>query len=137
MVGSLMYSMVCNRSDLAYAVSMVSKFMSDPKKQHWEVLKWVLRYLKGSQNVGLMYNGKANLSSKVEGFVDSYYAGSLDTRKSLTAYVFTIYRGAVSWKANLQPVVALSTTEAEYIVVIEAIKEAIRLKWIIKELRLE
>ena len=57
-VGSLMYSMVCGRPDLAYPVSMVSKFTSDLGKQHWEVLKWVLRYLKGSQNVGLMYNAK-------------------------------------------------------------------------------
>ena len=46
-VGSLMYSMVCSMPDLAYAVSIVSRFMANPKKQHWEVLKWVLRYLKG------------------------------------------------------------------------------------------
>ena len=81
--------------------------------------------MKGSQNVGLMYNGKVSLSANVEGFVDSYYAGSLDTKKSLTRYVFTICGGSFSWKANLQPIVALSTTEADYIVLTEAIKEAI------------
>ena len=75
--------MVCSGLDLAYAVSMVSRFMADPRKQHWEVLNWILRYLKGLQNVGLLYNGKANSCSKVEGFVDSYYAGSLDMRKIL------------------------------------------------------
>ena len=74
------------------------------------------------------------MSKRVEGFVDSNYAGSLDTRKSLTGYVFIIYGGVVSWKANLQPVVALSTTEADYIAMTEAIKEAIWLKGIIKEL---
>ena len=58
-------------------------------------------------------------------------------KKSLTAYVFTIYGGAVSWKGNLQPVVALSTTKVEYIVVTEAIKEEIWLKGIIKELGIE
>ena len=73
----------------------------------------------------------------VEGFMHSDYAGSLDTRKSLTGYVFTIYGGPISWKTNLQPIVALSTTKAEYIVVIEAIKEAIWLKGIIKELEIE
>ena len=130
-VGSLIYSMVCSRPYLAYVVNMVSRFMSDPRKQHWEVLKWVLRYLRGSQNVGLMYNSKARSCSKVEGFVESDYVGSLDTRKSLTRYVFTIYGGAVSWKANLQPVVALSTTETEYIAVTEEIKDAIWLKRII------
>ena len=119
-----MYLMVCSRSDLVYVVSVVSRFMADPGKQHWEVLKWVLRYLKGSQNIGLMYS-KASLSTKVESFVDLDYAGSLDTRKPLTGYVLMIYGGAISWKENLQPVVALSTTEVEYIAVTEEIKEAI------------
>ena len=106
---------------------MVSGFMADPRKQH-------LRYLKGLQNVGLMYNSKASSSTKVEGFVDSGYVGSLDTKKSLTGYVFTMYGGVVSCKANLQPVMALLTTKAEYIAVTEAIKEAIWLKRIIKQL---
>ena len=92
-IGNLMYAMVCSRPDLAHVVSMISRFMSDPRKQHWEVLKWVLRYLKGSQNVGLMYNGKASSCSKVEGFVDLYYAGSLDTRKTLKRIcVYHIWR---------------------------------------------
>ena len=90
--------------------------MADLGKQYWKVLKWVLRYLKGSKNAGLMYNSKANSCTKVDEFVDSDYVGSLDTKKkSLIGYVFTIYRGAISWKINLQLVVALSTTEAEYI----------------------
>ena len=97
-------------------------------------MKWVLRCLKGSWNVGLMYSGKASLSTKVEGFVDSNYARSLDTRNSLTGYMFMIYGGAVSWKANLQSIMALSTIEAEYIDMTKAIKEAIWLKGIIKEL---
>ena len=71
------------------------------------------------------------------GGIRGCYKGSLDTRKSLTGYVFTIYGGAVNWKANLQLVVALSTTKAKYIVVIEVIKEAIWLKGIIKELGIE
>ncbi|RVW69880.1 Retrovirus-related Pol polyprotein from transposon TNT 1-94 [Vitis vinifera] len=62
---------------------------------------------------------------KLQGFVDVDYAGNIDTRKSLTGYVFTVFGGAVSWKANLQSVVALSTTEVEYMAMIEAVKEAI------------
>ena len=84
-----------------------------------------------------MYNSKTSLSKKVEGFVDSDYTRSLDTRKSLTGYVFTIYGGAVSWKANLQPMVALSTTETKYVAMTEEIKETILLKGIIKELGIE
>ena len=65
-VGSLMYLMVCSRPDSAYAVSRVSRFMADPEKQHWKVLKWVLWYLKRSHNVELMYNSKANLGKKLK-----------------------------------------------------------------------
>ena len=77
------------------------------------------------------------MSTKIEGFVDLDYAGSLDTKKFLTRYVFTIYGGGVNWKGNLQPVVALSITKAEYIAVTEAIKGAIWLKVIIIELGIE
>ena len=84
-----------------------------------------------------MYNSKTNLIKSVEGFVDSDYAGSLDTRKSLIGYMFTIYGGAVNWKANLQSMVALSTTKAEYIVVTKVIKETIWLTCIIKDLGIE
>ena len=56
-VGSIMYAMVCSRPDLAYAASMISRFMSNPRMEHWNAVKWVLRYLKGSTNVGILYGG--------------------------------------------------------------------------------
>ena len=58
-VGSIMYAMVCSRSDLVYATSMISRFMSSLGKEHWNVVKWVLRYLKGSIDVGILYGGGA------------------------------------------------------------------------------
>ncbi|OAE29077.1 hypothetical protein AXG93_1626s1040 [Marchantia polymorpha subsp. ruderalis] len=111
------------------------RFMSNPGKAHWQAVKWVLRYIRGSHDTGIIY-GCNNRSSEfqVEGFVDSDYAGSLDTRRSLTGYLFTIGGGVISWKSNLQPVVTLSTTEAEYIAVTEAVKEAIWLKGLVTEL---
>jgi len=54
-VGSLMYAMVYTRPDLAYVVSTVSQFMSNPEKQHWEAVKWVLRYLRGTARLGLVF----------------------------------------------------------------------------------
>ena len=54
-VGSLMYAMVCTRADIAYAVSVVSKFMSNPSKLHCDAVKWVIRYLKGTLDHGMMY----------------------------------------------------------------------------------
>ena len=71
------------------------------------------------------------------GFVDSDFIVCLDTRKSLTGYVFTTFRTTISWKASLQKVVALSTTEAEYMALTEAIKEAIWLLGLVKELKVD
>ena len=112
--------------------------MSNPGKVHWQALKWILRYIKGSIGKGLLYGGADwSKTDAIEGFVDSDYAGCLDTRKSLTGYIFTAFGTAISWKANLQKVVALSTTEAEYIALTEAIKEALWLKGIARELKLQ
>ena len=134
-VGSLMYCMVCTRPDLAYGLSMVSRFISDPGNEHWSAVKWILRYLKGTMDVGLEYNNNSdNQVEDVTGYVDSDYAGSIDTRRSITGYAFTVLGGCVSWKSNLQKVVALSSTEAEYMAATEAIKEAIWLKGITTEL---
>ena len=121
-VGSIMYSMICSRPDLAHAINVVSKFMANPGRMHWEALKWLLRYIKGSVNLCLVFGKQESSSDKLVGYVDADFAGSIDTRKSLTGYVFTLYGTTISWKSMLQLVVALSTTEAEYIAVTEAIK---------------
>ena len=133
-VGSLMYAMVCTRPDLAYAMSIISRFIADPGEEHWNALKWIFRYVKGTLDLGLIYKCKSQNKDEVVGYVDSDYAGCIDTRRSLTGYVFTVQGGCVSWKANLQKVVALSSTEAEYMAATEAIKEAIWLKGLTKEL---
>ena len=97
-------------------------------------MKWILRYIKGSLDTCIVFEMSKDQRVRVEGFVDSDYAGSIDTRKSLTGYIFTVCGGAVSWKSNLQSVVALSTTESEYMAITEAIKEAIWMKGLIAEL---
>jgi hypothetical protein len=131
-VGSLMYAMVCTRPDLAHAVSLVSRFMSDPGKQHWEAVKWILRYLRGTAKVGLLFQGLEEGEPKVlQGYVDADYAGDLDQRRSITGYVFMVAGCIISWKAELQDTVALSTTEAEYMAAVEAAKEALWLQGLV------
>ncbi|KAL0331955.1 UNVERIFIED_CONTAM: Retrovirus-related Pol polyprotein from transposon TNT 1-94 [Sesamum calycinum] len=98
-IGSVMYLMVSTRPDIAYAVSCLSRYMSNAGLPHWEALKWLLR----------------------------------DSRRSTTSYVFTLCGACISWKSQLQNIVALSTTEAEYIATTEAFKEAIWLKGILTE----
>ena len=130
-VGSLMFAMICTRPDIAQAVGVVSRYMANPGREHWNAVKRILRYIKGSLNVALCYGGSEVL---IRGFVDSDYAGDLDKNKSTTGYVFTIAGGAVSWVSKLQSVVATSTTEAEYVAATQASKEAIWLKMLLEEL---
>ncbi|CAA0823050.1 Uncharacterized mitochondrial protein AtMg00810 [Striga hermonthica] len=82
-VGCLMYAMVCTRPDLAHAVGQVCKYMSRPGKQHWEAVKWIFRYLKGTAGHGIVF-GDQRLDPLVVGYVDSDYAGDLDNRRSTT-----------------------------------------------------
>ena len=133
-VGSLMYDMVCTRPDIAQAVSTVSRFMSNPGRPHWEVVKWILRYLRGSTNMKICFGGG---EPKLIAFSDSDMAGDVDTRKSTSGYLVTHSGGAVSWQSRLQKCVALSSTEAEFIAVTEASKELLWLKRLAGELGFE
>ncbi|GJR45929.1 retrovirus-related pol polyprotein from transposon TNT 1-94, partial [Tanacetum coccineum] len=112
-VGSLMYLMVCTRPDIAYDVSIVSRYLA---------------------NLGLVYGRDQGKHVDVNGFVDADYAKDPNKGRSITGYVFMVHGCVVSWKATLQHVVALSTTEAEYMALIEAVKESIWLKGLLIEL---
>ena len=130
-VGSLMYVMICTRPDIAFAVGTVSRYMSNPGKEHWVAVKWILIYLKGTSSVCLRYSsGKPML----EGFTDSYMSGDGDSNRSASGYVMTYSGGVVSWRSRLQKAVALSTTEDEYMAVVEAGKELIWMRDFLNEL---
>jgi len=112
-VGNFMYLTV-TRPDLMYGVSLISRFMYNPTESHWFAAKRILRYLKGTTELGIYYKkgGDANIVA----YTDSDFAGDLDDRRSTSRYVFLLGSGAVSWSSKKQAVVSLSTTEAEYIV---------------------
>ncbi|KAL2525850.1 cysteine-rich RLK (RECEPTOR-like protein kinase) 8 [Abeliophyllum distichum] len=96
-IGSVMYLMVCTRPDLAFAVSTLSMYMSNPGPDHWEALKWLLRYLKSTYHVGLIYKTVSN-GVKLKSFTDADYGGDRDrdNRKSTSFYVFTLCDSCVS-----------------------------------------
>uniref|UniRef100_A0A2N9EXA4 Integrase catalytic domain-containing protein n=1 Tax=Fagus sylvatica TaxID=28930 RepID=A0A2N9EXA4_FAGSY len=112
LVGSLMY-LTATRLDLMYVVSLISRFMASPTELHLQAAKRVLRYLKGTVDLGVFYRKKGN--GELMAYTDSDYAGDVDDRKSTSGYVFLLSEGAVSWSSKKQPVVALSTTEAEFV----------------------
>ena len=93
LVGGLLYLVSCTRPDIAHAVGMLARFMDNPGTQHWEAAKYVLRYLKGTSNLGVTYtkcNSMQDTTPELVGYSDSDYAGCLDTRKSTTGYLFFI-----------------------------------------------
>ena len=111
-VGSLLYLSCWTRPDITFAVSNVACFCSKPTKQYWTAVKRIMRYLRGTQNYGILYT--RDCATDVEGYSDADWAGDVNDQKSTSGYVFTISGPAVSWKSKKQTSVALSTAEAEY-----------------------
>ena len=130
-VGSLMYLMLGTRPDIAHAVGVVSRYTKNPGPQHVLALKRIFRYLKGTLRFSIVFH-----SSKVElhGYVDADYAGDRDERRSTTGFVFILCGGPVSWASRRQGCVALSTTEAEYVALGVATREAVWLRTLLSEL---
>jgi hypothetical protein len=130
-IDSLMYAMVCTRLDIAHAVGVVRRYMNNPGKEHWEEVKWILRYLRGTSTHALCFGGSDIV---LQGYVDLYMAGDKDSRRSTTEYVFTVGGTTVSCISKLQKVVSLSTMKEEYVVATEASKEMIWLQRFMEEL---
>ena len=129
-----MYLMVGTRPDIAFSVSKLAKYVESPTLLHWNCVKRVLRYIKNTSEHGIWFNLNKDLEPL--GFVDSDYAGDVTTRKSTSGYVFIMAGGAVSWCSRQQEVVALSSTEAEYISLCSGLKEAIWLRRLVSNLDL-
>jgi hypothetical protein len=131
LVGSLMYAMLGTRPDLAFSVSIFSRFNVNPTIEHYGAAKRALRYLKNTRTHGIVCQGN---TLEVLAYSDSDWANDMKSRKSTNGYVFTIYNGAVTWKSRRQSTVALSSTEAEYVGYTEAAKEAIWIRGLLIEL---
>lgn len=120
------------RPDLMYVVSLISRFMEEPKETHWNVGKMILRYVNGTTSYGILY--AASNEFKLDGFIDSDWAGNVDDRKSISGYAFNMGSSAISWASKKQPIISLSTIEVEYIVVNAATCQAIWLRRILADL---
>jgi reverse transcriptase-like protein len=131
LVGSLMYIMLGTRADIAFTVSALSRYLAKPTDQHLLAAKRVLRYLRGSSDLVLVYRGDLR---PLIGYTDADWGGDMDTRRSTSGYLFNIGSGAISWSSKRQPTVALSSCEAEYMGETQATKEAIWLRNLLTEL---
>jgi hypothetical protein len=103
-IGSLMYEMVCTRPDITHAVGVVRRYMNNPGKEHWEEVKWNLRYLIGTSTHALCFGGSNTI---LQGYVDSYTEGDKDSKMIITGYVFNIGGTTISLISKLQNVISL------------------------------
>ena len=117
-IGSLMYAMICTRPDIVYVVSITSRYQSNPGSEHWALVKIVLKYLRRTKDMFLVYGGATKL--RVEAYTDADFQSDVDDRSSNSGYVFTLNGGAVSWKSKNQDVITDSMMEAEYAAAAEA-----------------
>jgi hypothetical protein len=131
MVGSLMYAMLATRPDLAQCIQQISQFSQKPTRTHEKAAKHALRYLNGTINEGITYNG--NLGMKLECWSDANWGGE-EGRESVSGFVFTMAGGSVTYSSKKQGSVALSTTESEYMALLHALKEQIWLLRFLKEI---
>lgn len=131
LVGRLIY--LCHtRPDISYAVSVVRRYMHDPREQHMEAVQRILRYLKGSPGKGLYFKGCGHL--RVEGYCDADWASCVDDRRSTSGYCVFVGGNLVSWRSKKQDVVARSSAEAEYRAMAVSLCEMIWVRGLLTEL---
>ena len=130
-VGSLLYASIATRPDIAHAVNEVCKYMQNPGDPHWQAVKRILRYLRGSMNKPLVFRSNpihsGNNTCIITAYTDADWAGDYDTRRSTTGYVVQVNNSTVSWMSKKQATVALSSAEAEYMALAAVAQEV---KWI-------
>ena len=125
-----MYAATSTRPDIAFAVSILSQFMKNPGQTHWEAVKDVMRYLKGTADLKLTLGGK---DRGLEAYVDADWA-SQSHRHSMSGYTVLLHGAPVAWSARKQSILALSTAEAEYIALTAVGREVLYLQALIQEL---
>ncbi|GJX12115.1 zinc finger, CCHC-type containing protein, partial [Tanacetum coccineum] len=130
-IGCLMYAMTSTRPDIAYAVGRLSRFTSNPSRQHWKAITRVFKYLRGTKDYGLSYVG---YPSVLEGYSDASWINHVEDSSSTSGWVFLLGGGAISWASKKQTCITSSTMESEFVALAAAGKEAEWLRNLIHEI---
>ena len=125
-----MYMTMGTQPNICFAVQTISRFNTNPGSAHWEVVKQIFCYSKGTRDLWLTYGG---VVKALVGYADADGSMSED-RKAISGYAFIVNGGAISWSAKRQEIVSLSTTESEYIVATYAAKEVLWLRQLISQI---
>ncbi|KAL1356069.1 hypothetical protein AAHE18_05G157000 [Arachis hypogaea] len=113
--------MTCTRPDISYVVGCLSRYTSNPSKDHWHAVRRILKYLKGTINYTLLYSGKLYV---LEGYTDASWISYTEDHASTSGWIFTLGGGAVSWGSKKQTCITDSTMAAEFVALAAANKEA-------------
>jgi hypothetical protein len=130
-IGALLYLAILTRPDISFVVQHLSQFNSKPTNAHWNAVKRVFRYLRGTIDDGITYSHTSN-KLNVVAYSDANWASDITDRRSITGFVFLLCGGPVSWSSKKQPSVALSTMEAEYMALSSTGRHA---AWVVTFLR--
>ena len=132
-VGSLLYLTLMTRPDISFAVGLVSRYSEKHDQTHWNAVRRIISYLKGTPQLGTFYNGSTS-SLALLAYSDSDHAGCLGSRKYTTGSVFLLHGGPIAWKSRRQKCVSKSTTVSEYIAVSETASDAVWIRRILPDL---
>jgi hypothetical protein len=131
-VGCLSYLAQATRPDICHAVRGLSRYQDNPTSEAWMAAKRVLRYLRGTQCMGIHYGSDAEGMPRLVGYADASWGSCPITRRSTTGYIFSL-GGAITWRSQKQAVVALSTAEAEYMAASSSVQEAVWLRGVLND----
>lgn len=133
-VGSLIYLATCTRPDLSFVVSRLSQHFAEPSEEHWNTVKHVFRYLKGTTNRGLCFNKESTDALGLTVHSDADWASEITDRRSTTGYCVSLSQKSSlnSWKSRKQPTVALSTCKAKCVALASDIQECMYLQQVLK-----
>ena len=128
-----MYLANCTRPDIAFSVNLLARYSFSPTRRYWNGIKHVLRYLRGTSDMGLFYSKKSK--SQLLGYADAGYLSDPHKARSQTGYVFTCGETAISWKSVKQTMVATSSNHSEILAIHETSRECIWLRNMIQHIR--
>ena len=132
--GSLAYGAIHTRADIAFSVSKLCQYNSDPNQIHHGAVKHVIRYLNGTKDMSIVYGG-TNTPLEIVGYTDASWGDDLDNRRSTTGHAFKMNGGLIAFESKRQPTVALSTMESELMALCQGAKEAISLQRLLADIQ--
>ena len=132
-IGALMYLANYTRPDIAFSVNLLARYSSAPTKRHWNEIKHILRYLRGTSDMRLFYS--KTMEPQLLGYVNAGNLSNPHKDRSQTGYIFTYGNTAISWRSIKQTMVATSSNHLEILVMHEASRECVWLRSMIQHIR--